>query len=125
MKWKEKEKLTLKQWNEMKGKKNCKQWYEAASYEIARPQAVTLWAGFIKHFTLKVLVEGLGEHSLKVSLQMNFFIKCKLILLSTPRWSWNHPNSSKQSFNSNMFWFSCCYLISLKLLKFFTVSSKV
>ncbi len=60
MKRKEKEKLTLKQWNEMKGKekRTVKQWYEAASYEIARPQAVTLWAGFIKHFTLKVLVEG-------------------------------------------------------------------
>jgi len=86
-----------------KEKRTVKQWYEAASYEIARPQAVTLWAGFIKHFTLKVLVEGEGEHSLKVSLQMNFFIKCKLILLSTYRWSWNHPKSFKLSFNSKMF----------------------
>jgi hypothetical protein len=41
-----------------KEKRTVKQWYEAASYEIARPQAVTLWAGFIKHFALKVLVEG-------------------------------------------------------------------
>ena len=44
-----------------KEKRTVKQWYEAASYEIARPQAVTLWAGFIKHFTLKVLVEGKGN----------------------------------------------------------------
>jgi len=82
-----------------KEKRTVKQWYEAASYEIARPQAVTLWAGFIKHFTLKVLVEGEGEHSLKVSLQMKFFTR---IVINTPRWSWNHPKSFKLSFNSKM-----------------------
>jgi hypothetical protein len=63
MQWNEKKKKTTSKamkWNEMKGKekRTVKQWYEAASYEIARPQAVTLWAGFIKHFALKVLVEG-------------------------------------------------------------------